>query len=162
MFYLIEFNGEVSDGEMDDDALLAELDGMDEEFKGEPPAKKPANTKPANTITQSEEPEEDIYELESYYHDKGDMCSVTVMEHEIEYLNAKCKKIKSGDPDLDFFKDLVETLEYNKNSRLEDLQERVSPQEYTSDCKKYKKMVEKLRAEATKKLGPKHETTLRL
>jgi hypothetical protein len=84
------------------------------------------------------------------------------MEHEIEFLNAKCKKIKSGDPDLDFFKDLVETLEYNKNSRLEDLQERVSPQEYTSDCKKYKKMVEKLRAEATKKLGPKHETILRL
>jgi len=28
---------------MDDDALMAELDGMDEEFKGEPPTKKPAN-----------------------------------------------------------------------------------------------------------------------
>jgi hypothetical protein len=54
----------------------------------------------------------------------------------------------------------VETLEYNKSSRLEDLQEgRVSPQEYTSDVKKYKKAVEKLRAEATKKLGAKHETT---
>ena len=64
---------------------------------------------------------------------------------------------------MDFFKDLVETLEYNKSSRLEDLQgERVGPQEYTTDVKKYKKAVEKLRTEATKKLGAKHETTLRL
>jgi len=66
---------------MDDDALLAELDGMDEEFKGAPAAKKPTGT------AKIEEADEDIYELESYYHDKGDMCSVFVMEHEIEYLN---------------------------------------------------------------------------
>lgn len=85
------------------------------------------------------------------------------MEHEIEYLNAKCKKFKKGDPDLDFYKDLVETVEYNKKNRFEELQEeRVSPVQYTSDAKKYKKTVEKLRAEATKKLGPKHESTLRL
>jgi hypothetical protein len=125
---LIEFNGEGSDEEMDDDALMAELDGMDEEFKGEPSAKKPGITKSANAVQAAEEPEEDIYELESYYHDKGDMCSVSVMEHEIEYLNAKCKKLKSADPDLDFFKDLVETLEYNKKTLLEDMQEdRMSP-----------------------------------
>ena len=79
---MVEANGEGSDEEMDDDALLAELDGMDEESKGEPAAKKPnVNAK------EVAEPDEDIYELESYYHDKGDMCSVFVMEHEIEYLN---------------------------------------------------------------------------
>lgn len=32
-----------SDDEMDDDALLAELDGFDEEVKGAPPKNKPAN-----------------------------------------------------------------------------------------------------------------------
>ena len=67
---------------MDDDALLAELDGMDEESKGEPAAKKPIVN--AKEVPDSDE---DIYELESDYHDKGDMCSVFVMEHEIEYLN---------------------------------------------------------------------------
>jgi len=67
---------------MDDDALLAELDGMDEESKGEPIAKKPIVT-----AKEVAEPDEDIYELESYYHDKDDMISsVGVMEHEIEYL----------------------------------------------------------------------------
>ena len=66
---------------MDDDALLAELDGMDEESKGEPAARKPINAK------EVADSDEDIYELESDYHDKGDMCSVFVMEHEIEYLN---------------------------------------------------------------------------
>lgn len=38
----------------------------------------------------------------------------------------------------------------------------MSPEEYLSDLKKYKKSVEKLKAEATKKLGTKHETTQRL
>lgn len=74
---------------MDDDALLAELNGMDEEFKGEPVAKKPIVNakKPIVNAKEVADSDEDIYELESDYHDKGDMCSVFVMEHEIEYLN---------------------------------------------------------------------------
>jgi hypothetical protein len=43
------------------------------------------------------------------------------MEHEIEFLNEKCKKLKKGDPDLGFFKELIETIEYNKSSLLEDM-----------------------------------------
>lgn len=48
---LIELNGGGSDEEMDDDALLAELDGMDEEYKGEPATqKKPPMTQAAKSI----------------------------------------------------------------------------------------------------------------
>lgn len=48
---LIELNGGGSDEEMDDDALLAELDGLDEEYKGEPATqKKPPMTQAAKSI----------------------------------------------------------------------------------------------------------------
>lgn len=86
---------------MNDDALLAELDGFDEETKEVPNSKPILSSKPA----ADEEPEEDIYEIESTYHDKNDMCSVAVMEHEIQFLETKCSKIEKNDPDLEFYKD---------------------------------------------------------
>jgi hypothetical protein len=42
-----------------------------------------------------------MYELEGHYHDKSDMCALSVMEHEIEYLRKKCLKLKGGD--LEYF-----------------------------------------------------------
>lgn len=102
-----------------------------------------------------------MYELEGNYHDKSDMCSVTVMDHEIEYLKNKCKKLKGGD--LEFFQSEIENLEFNKTSLVTSIQnEFITLSKYITDMKKYTKNVDKLRAEATTKLGPKHETTLRL
>ena len=86
---------------------------------------------------------------------------MSVMDHEIGYLQAKCKKLKGGD--LEFFQQEVETIEFNKQTLETNIQNQfVTPQKYLSDVKKYKKQVEKLRTEATQKLGPKHETTQRL
>ena len=102
-----------------------------------------------------------MYELEGNYHDKSDMCSVTVMDHEIEYLKNKCKKLKGGD--LEFFQSEIENLEFNKESLVTSIQnEFITLSKYITDMKKYTKNVDKLRAEATTKLGLKHETTLRL
>ena len=58
------------------------------------------------------EPEQDIIELEEYYHEADPMCAISVIEHEISYLQLMCKKFK-GD-DLDFFKSKIESLEFSK------------------------------------------------
>ena len=55
-----------------------------------------------------------MIELEDHYHDKSDMCAVSVMEHEIEYLKAKCKKLKGED--LNFYQQEVENIEFNKTT----------------------------------------------
>ena len=83
------------------------------------------------------------------------------MEHEIQYLKEKCKKFKGED--RKFFQEEAETVEFNKKTLETNIENQfVTVQQYLNDMKKYKKLVEKLRTEATKKLGLKHETTQRL
>ena len=58
--------------------------------------------------------EQDIIELEEKYHDPDQMCALSVIEHEAEYLTLMCKKMR-GD-DLEFFKMKIDTLNFTKST----------------------------------------------
>jgi hypothetical protein len=84
------------------------------------------------------EPEQDIIELEEYYHEADPMCAISVIEHEISYLQLMCKKLK-GD-DLDFFKSKIESLEFSKQSLETNVSTGIiTPDKYIKSVKVYKK-----------------------
>lgn len=59
--------------------------------------------------------DDDDIELEDKYHDIETMESVSVIDHEIEYLTKLAKTIKDKD-ERDFYNDKVDSLKFKKST----------------------------------------------
>ena len=110
-----------------------------------------------------EEKFEDPFELEDHYHDPDRMCSMGVIEHEINYLTEMSKRPGLEEEDKDYFVSKIDSLNFAKGSIETNVSTGITTMEsYVKSVKKYKVFTEKLLSEAIAKLGEKNEHTQRL
>jgi hypothetical protein len=87
---------------------------------------------------------DDDIELEDKYHDTDSMESVSVIDHEIEYLTKFAKTIKDKD-ERDFFNDKVDSLKFKKSTIQSNIENGyVTPQSYVASVTKQLSATEKL------------------
>lgn len=98
--------------------------------------------------------------MEETYHDENDMCSMTVILHEIDFYKAMCDRAPA---DKDFYSAKAETLEYQKDNLETQIGNGLMTiDSYLAKVKRYLEKVQNLHARATKHLGPNDENTKRL
>ena len=146
---------------------FAELNDLPDEEESKAPPKKAAARQPDANFEAAmgqvgSSGDQDDIELEDKYHDIDAMESMSVIEHEMDYLTKFAKTIKDKD-ERDFYLDKVESLKFKKSTIESNIGNGyVTPESYLKSVKGYLAVTEKALKQASASLGTgnKHVTRL--
>ena len=105
----------------------------------------------------------DPLELEDKYHDPDTMVSMSVIEHEVKYLEVMLIKYKNKPDEKEFFEMRMESLSFAKEGIETNVNTGIlTPTGYVAQITKYMAKVQKQADEAAQTLGAQNEHTQRL